>query len=84
MLSEWLHKVLQADNIDLRKIFLCFCSELDYTISENYNLIKEMCVCVCVCVCVCILSQVTSRKQEEQELGEKDISLSQTSRETLK
>ena len=80
MLSEWLHKVLQADNIDLRKIFLCFCSELDYTISENYNLIKEM----CVCVCVCILSQVTSRKQEEQELGEKDISLSQTSRETLK
>lgn len=78
MLSAWLHKVLQADNIDLRKNFLCLCSELDYTISENYNLIKEM------CVCVCILPQVTSRKQEEQELGEKDISLSQTSRDTLK
>lgn len=30
----------------MRKIFLCFNNELDYTISENYDLIKEMCVCV--------------------------------------
>ena len=45
---------------------------------------SKKCVYVCVCVCVCVLSQVTSRNQEEQELGEEDISLSQTSRETLK